>query len=248
MRARHLNDWLAASFPGPVNLLFPRRCPVCGDIVLPVGELICPGCRKKLSPVKEPRCMKCGKELLREEEEYCFDCLRHPGSFARGYSVFNYTDEASDSMAAVKYKNRREYLDFYGEEAIRRLAEPFSRKRPDCLIPVPVHPKRLRKRGFNQAGVLADRIGEAFGIPVREDLLVRVKNTSPQKDLSPAERLKNLRSAFRAGGPVPPGMRTAMIVDDIYTTGATMEACTRILLEAGFSEVSFFTIFIGRGI
>ncbi len=248
MTERHLNEWVASAFPGVVDLLFPRRCPVCGDIVLPRGELICPGCRGKLSPVKEPRCLKCGKEIGRPEAEYCFDCLRHPRSFERGYSVYNYTAAASDSMAAVKYKNRREYLDFYGEEAVRRLEKPFSGMRPDCLIPVPVHPGRRKLRGFNQAEILADSIGEAYGIPVLSDFLIRKRNTSPQKELSPAERLKNLTKAFAAAGPAPEFLRKDTTATEIYTTGATIEACSRVLLGAGFTEVYFFTVFIGQGL
>ncbi len=248
MTENHLNEWLVSRFPGAVNLLFPRRCPVCGEIVLPAGSLICPGCRGKLEPVREPRCLKCGKEIPSRDLEYCLDCTRHRRSFVRGYSVYNYTETASESMAAIKYKNKREYLDFYSEEAVRRLEEPFSEMRPDCLVPVPVHPGRRRKRGFNQAEILAAAIGDAYGIPVLPGLLVRKKNTSPQKELSPGERLKNLSEAFAPGGRAPEKMRRVMIVDDIYTTGATMEACTRILLGSGFEQVYFFAIFIGRGL
>ena len=94
------------------DILFPRRCPVCGGIVLPKGDLICPGCMTKLSWVRRPVCKKCGKEVLDETIEYCYDCTRHKRSFDYGLSLINYDDTASRSMARIKYNNRREYLDF----------------------------------------------------------------------------------------------------------------------------------------
>lgn len=94
------------------DLLFPRRCPVCGDVVLPKGRLICPGCVKKLSFVTPPVCMKCGKEIDSGLLEYCPDCARRPKSFEYGMALLNYNKTAAASMAAVKYRNKREYLDF----------------------------------------------------------------------------------------------------------------------------------------
>ena len=100
------------------DLLFPRRCPVCGDIVLPRGELICPACVKKLSFVKQPVCKKCGKEISSAEREYCLDCTKHKRSFDYGRALLNYNDTAKKSMADIKYRNRREYLDFYAGIAV----------------------------------------------------------------------------------------------------------------------------------
>ena len=229
-----------------LDALFPRRCPVCGDIVMPPGKLICPGCQGRLSFVKSPVCKKCGKEILSEYQEYCFDCTRHRRSFEYGIALLNYNEAAGASMAAVKYKNRREYLDFYADEAVRRLGSEFEAMRADCLIPVPVHPKRYRSRGFNQALVLAQKLGEKTGIPVCSDILKRSRNTEPQKELGPSARLKNLEKAFTAEK-IPPGLEPVILVDDIYTTGSTAEACTRALKAAGVKNVYFFAVCIGQG-
>ena len=110
-----------------LDALYPRRCPVCGEIVTPKGRLICPSCLLRLSPVKSPVCQKCGKEVWSEEIEYCPDCVKHRRSFARGMALFNYTEEAARSMAAVKYKNKREYLDFYAEAAAEKLRQYENR-------------------------------------------------------------------------------------------------------------------------
>lgn len=235
---------LTEALPG---LLFPRRCPVCDDIVMPKGELCCPECRSLLSYVREPVCMKCGKEISDGTEEYCSDCRKHRRTFEYAISVFNYTDIASDSLSAIKYKNRREYLDFYAEEALRRRGERLLNIHADCMIPVPVHPARLRKRGFNQAALLAEKIGEKLNIPVEENFLRRNRNTAPQKVLGPAERLKNLQQAFTTDKAAPEWMRRVILVDDIYTTGATAEACTRVLRASGVEKVYVFTICVGAG-
>ena len=107
-------------------------------------------------------------------------------------------------MAKIKYGNKREYLDFYGAAMAARFGKAVCRMRADVLVPVPIHPSRRRARGFNQAEVLADEIGRRLGVPVYPNLLVRTKKTAPQKELSAAERLKNLSGAFCLRG-VPGG-------------------------------------------
>ena len=228
------------------DILFPRRCPVCGGIVLPKGDLICPGCMTKLSWVRRPVCKKCGKEVLDETIEYCYDCTRHKRSFDYGLSLINYDETASRSMARIKYNNRREYLDFYSEAMVRKMGKRIRFMAGDVLIPVPVHPSRRRERGFNQAEELAWRLSAKTGIPADQSILKRTRNTAPQKSLDPAGRLKNLEQAFTAGH-LPPNIRSVILVDDIYTTGSTIEACTRVLKKAGMEHVYFVTIFIGHG-
>ncbi len=229
-----------------IDMLFPRRCPVCDGIVMPKGRLICPECMKKLSFVKEPVCKKCGKEVLSSDAEYCFDCFRHKRSFEYGRALVNYEENARSSMVKIKYKNKREYLDFYGEAICTRYHKLIRRMEADALVPVPVHPSRRQERGFNQAELLAGRIGKEFGIPVYPQMLVRNKKTMPQKGLDPAGRLKNLEEAF-ISGVIPKGVERVILTDDIYTTGSTMEACSRALKRAGVKKIYFLVICIGRG-
>ena len=230
-----------------VDWLYPRRCPVCDEIVMPKGELICLDCIKKLSFVKEPSCKRCGKELISEQMEYCLDCTRHKKSFEYGKALINYDETARRSVTRIKYQNKREYLDFYGAALCGRYEKQIRRMDAELLVPVPVHPSRRRERGFNQAELLADRIGERMGLLVCKKALTRNKRTMPQKELNPAERLKNLEQAFEAG-PIPEGIKGVILVDDIYTTGSTIEACTRALKRAGVRRVYFLTICIGQGL
>ena len=115
-----------------------------------------------------------------------------------------------------------------------------------ALVPVPVHPERMKTRGFNQAEELARRLSDGLGLPVETGILSRNKNTAPQKDLNPAQRLKNLEEAFSAKRPRA-GLTSVILVDDIYTTGSTVEACSRVLKRAGVSRVYFLCICIGGG-
>lgn len=227
-----------------LDILYPRRCPVCGKIVPQRGLLICPDCIGKLSWIRQPLCKCCGKEIISENNEYCSDCAGRPRAFDGGMAVINYNELASRSMALIKYHNKREYLDFYTEAIFRRLAGKIRRLQPDALVPVPVHPARLKKRGFNQAEELARRLSDFLHIPVNTSMLSRGKNTLPQKALSPAERLYNLEKAFIAAK-IPSSIHTILLVDDIYTTGSTVEACARVLKRNGAEQVYFVTIFMG---
>ena len=229
-----------------LDILYPRRCPVCGDIVKPAGSLICPSCFPKLSLVMSPTCRKCGKELADETIEYCADCQRHHRTFEQGIALFNYNDAVKHSMAQVKYSHKREYLDFYGEAMAARFGTVIRNMQVDAMVPVPIHRSRMRVRGFNQAEVLADILGERLGIAVEPDVLLRNRKTLPQKELSPSERLKNLAGAFRIGA-IPKGVRSVLLVDDIYTTGSTVEACARVLRAGGIQRVYVAVICMAGG-
>lgn len=229
------------------SILFPRCCPVCEEIVTPFGELICPGCVNRLAPVCQPVCKRCGKEVESDRAEYCFDCTKHRRSFERNFALLSYNETASKSMAAIKYRNRREYLDFYGQAICLRYGRILKNLQPDGLIPIPVHSSRKKIRGFNQAEILAEHIGRNLEIPIYPDALKRIKKTAPQKQLNPSERLRNLQEAFLPGQ-LPSHIRTVVLVDDIYTTGSTLEACTGVLKKMGVSQVYGVTICVGAGI
>lgn len=229
-----------------LDVLFPRRCPVCGEIVRPAGSLICPSCFQKLSFVTGPVCKKCGKEIVDETMEFCEDCMVHRHAFEYGVALLNYDEIARKSMVQIKYNNKREYLDFYGAALAKRYEKTIRRMQVDAIVPVPIHRSRRRKRGFNQAEILAEILGEHLGIPVEPDFLERNRRTLPQKELSPKERLKNLTGAFVAER-LPDGVRRVLLVDDIYTTGSTLEACAQVLKRAGADFVYFAVICMTGG-
>ncbi len=225
------------------EMLFPRRCPVCGDLVTPRGELICPECIGELHFISEPVCKVCGREILSEDEELCSNCKRHRFSFEYGYALMSYNDAAAHSLTRVKYAGAKEYLDYYGLMSRRLYGDRIKAMGVDAIVPIPVHKSRLKKRGYNQAAVLAYVMARELGIPVYEEALYRNKKTTALKELNAAERLKNLTSAFYAGD-IPDDMHSVLIVDDIFTTGATMEAATRCLKRAGVKKIYCFSLAI----
>lgn len=232
------------------EFVYPRRCPVCEEIVLPKGNKICVLCKDKLEYLKEPLCKKCGKPILSKEAEYCYDCTKKKFHFVQGIALLSYNDALKESIARFKFHGKREYADFYVEEMIAGLKKEILRISPDALIPIPIHSSKRRIRGYNQAELLAKGLGKEVQIPVINQLLVRNKKTLPQKELNDKERLKNLEQAFAINIEFPAqakGLKRLMLVDDIYTTGSTIETCTKVLLAHGFQEIYFISLCIGKG-
>lgn len=219
-----------------LELLYPRRCPVCGDVAWPKGALACPECRRKLSFIEEPTCKRCGREISAPEMEFCRDCASRKRSLDGAVALLHYDAAARRSIAGFKYGGRPEYADFYAEELARRYGRQLLRWRPQAIVPVPADRRRQRIRGYNQAQVLAERLGAALHLPVLPQALIRRRHTLAQKELGPAARQKNLEQAIEIYR-YPPGLTRVLLADDIYTTGSTAEACARALKKAGVRQV-----------
>ncbi|MBE5949407.1 MAG: ComF family protein [Lachnospiraceae bacterium] len=229
-----------------LNMLFPRRCPICSDIAMPKGELVCSECVDNIPYIRGPRCYRCGKELRDERTEYCFDCSKHTMYYERGVSLFRYNQVMRRAMDGFKYKNRREYADFFTTELIRVYGDVLQNWEADAVIPIPIHKSRWRIRGYNQAELLAEPLGKFLQIPMETKLIVRTRKTKPQNKLNDKERQKNIEGAFKIQENVVQ-LKKVILVDDIYTTGSTINACAKLLREAGVEQVYFACICIGSG-
>ena len=163
----------------------------------------------------------------------------------RNVAALEYNETARDSVVRFKYHGRQQYAVSYAEELWALRSEEILSFGADALVPVPIHRDRLRKRGYNQAELLAEELSKLSGIPLRRDLLFRSRRTGVQKALGPEARIRNLAGAFSAGN--VQGLRSVILVDDIFTTGSTMEACTRVLLSAGVPTVFGVTLCVGMG-
>ncbi len=226
-------------------LVFPRHCPVC-DRLVSYGRSICPGCRDILPLVRGSLCLRCGKPVSRPDQEYCYDCRIFPKSFDGGCSLYLYNHITAPGMMGLKYHNRRLLASFYSQELVRHRRSVLVSWQADAILPVPVHPHKRKKRGYNQAELLSAGIASLLNIPHLPTLLLRVVDTLPQKQFSPQARLNNLQKAFRINPDISlKGIHRVILVDDIYTTGATMEACCRVLHQAGIRHVFVCSICIG---
>jgi ComF family protein len=209
------------------------------------------GCKEQLIYVVEPMCKRCGKPIEDEEKEYCSDCERKKFHYERGFAVWVYNDAMRISIAAYKYHSKKEYSKFYVHEMLRLNKESLHKLELDAIIPVPIHRSKYLERGYNQAELLAKGIGGDLRIPVLTKLLVRNRKTLPQKKLSDKERLKNLSEAFSVNeqflNTEITSIKKVLLVDDIYTTGSTVEACSSLLKSHGIDEVYFIVLCIGEG-
>ena len=229
---------------GILDLLYPARCPVCHGVIRGQGE-VCTVCRKRLPYLKEPKCKKCGKEIGKDEQEYCSDCQRFQHSFDRGASVFAYDPVMRRSISMFKYHNRREYASFYAGEMYRNCEHLIRYYAPEVILPVPIHQYKKRQRGFNQAELVARELGKMLNLPVDTNYLMRVEKTTPQKELTRQQRKVNLCQAF-AIREKRKYYERVLLVDDIYTTGATIDAISEILRENQTKIIFFLTICVGR--
>ena len=228
-----------------IRILYPRRCPVCQIIVTDKGY-VCRECKQQLPYIKEPRCKKCGKSLDSEVQEYCFDCTKGHHVFDKGIALWQYTKSMKQSIHRFKYDNKREYADFYIEEILKHYGTWIESLQVDAIIPVPLHRSKQRSRGFNQAELLAKGIGKALQIPVETKVVERYRKTKVQNVLNDTERKNNVKKAFKIAGNVVK-LKKVLLVDDIYTTGSTIDAIAEVLKEAGVEQVYFCCLCAGRG-
>lgn len=226
-----------------LEALYPSRCPVCNRILSDRKLRICPVCSGSLHLIEEHYCLKCGKPLP-ETEEYCADCKGRKREFCQGRGVFLYNMQMKNSLLRYKYYGSREYGRYYAEKIYRHVGTQIKNWNPDVLVPVPMTRRKKRIRGFNQAEDLAEKIGELLQIPVAAGLAVKKKETKSQKKLNAAERMGNLKDAFGITESVQ-GLKI-LIVDDVYTTGSTIETLAGCLKKSGAGEIYFVTLCIGQ--
>ena len=224
-----------------LDLIYPPRCPVCGKVKDLKGGKICPACSILLPHPGSNRCMKCSRPVP-EGEEYCRDCLDRTHWFSEGRAVFLYEGIIRRSVLSCKYGGHPRYADFYGAAMTWEAKELFGRFRPDILVPVPMHPDKERRRGFHLTGLLCSRVSAGTGIPSMPGLLRKTVPTASQKSLSGYARRRNLAASIEAGS-MEKGLRV-VVIDDVYTTGSTIDACAQALIRAGAERVGFLTFAI----
>lgn len=227
------------------KLLWPEICPFCGKVS---AEGICTVCEHKLKKrvITQPVCMKCGKPVRRNEQEYCRDCTGTTHHYDRGRALWLHKTPVNHSIYQFKYHNQRVFAKYYAQEMVRQFEKIIDNWQPDLIVPIPLHIRRKRKRGYNQSLLLAKEIGKLTGIPVDGKILKRIRYTDPQKILDHRLRKHNLYNAFQVSKDIG-CVRTVVLIDDIYTTGNTIDEAARKLKEAGVEKVYFLTVSIGQG-
>lgn len=216
------------------DLLFPPRCANCGQL----GSLLCDECRRKIDFVLPPLCPLCGYPS--DDSLPCQRCQHSPPAIDGIRSVAFFEGPIRKAMHALKYRGVRGVATPLGG-----LMGAFWRRYPlpaDLVVPVPLHPDRQRARGYNQAAVLAEALAKEIDLPVCDDCLARVRNTISQVELDAEERKVNVANAFQMRKSEPLAGGRVLLIDDVCTTGATLEACSAALYEAGARSVWGFTL------
>ncbi|MEQ2371316.1 double zinc ribbon domain-containing protein [Blautia sp. CLA-JM-H16] len=226
-----------------LDMLYPKKCPMCHEVLKDKKLLICERCAGRIRPISGALCMKCGKPV-KMEEEYCPVCRNGNRYFSEGRSIFPYGELWRQSLVRFKYYGCREYGDFYAKAMSVYGRKYLERWKPQLLVPVPLHPSKKRMRGFNQSAYLAEKLSVFTGTPWDDSLVIKIRRTRSQKKLDAVQRRNNLRKAYRVSRKLSDV--TVLVVDDVYTTGSTMEAMAMCLLEAGARDVYFLTVCAGR--
>lgn len=208
---------------------------------------MCTECESRLRYIGAVRCMKCGKGLPDDNAQYCYDCERVNHDYTQAAAAFVYNDEIKKSIYAYKYKGKRVYSKWYARKLFEKCGMYLAMWKPDVIVPIPLHPDRQRKRGYNQAELLANELSALTGIKVDTNYLLRTKNTKPLKTMDNVGRIKNLEKAFIVNENSVK-YNKIMLIDDIYTTGATFDACARVLKSNGAEYVYGISLCVGKGI
>ncbi len=248
-------------------VVFPNRCASCGSfwnppslgapgtsastgVFDPIRRFLCPDCLDGCRAIQRPMCSRCGLMFPSRsgDDHRCSECLSQPGHYAMARAVGVYAGGMMDLVHQLKYQGRLALVPPMG----RMLGDAYRRYWSECpadwALPIPLHPRRLRRRGFNQADLLlrswlktagaAGRAGPTRGAHI----LVRIRATPPQTGLKRSERRRNIRGAFQVVAPEEIHDRRLLLVDDVFTTGATVEEAARVLKAAGAASVDVLTV------
>ncbi|MFP4697162.1 MAG: ComF family protein [Eubacteriales bacterium] len=232
-----------------IDFVYPPICPICKEIIPWYSEKrICKNCREAIPIIEGPRCEKCSKIIDHEENILCFDCSKKAHVYNKGWSLCLYQEPLKEAIYAFKYNNKKEYGKLFAKEIVNHFKSILIQYKIDVIIPIPLYYKKKKKRGYNQSEVLAKEIGKMLDIKV-ECCLERVRDTKAQKGLNDEQRIKNLRNAISLKNNRY-SFKKILLVDDIYTTGSTINACARALkknIHNDDIQVYFISLCIGKG-
>lgn len=217
-----------------IYYLFPRRCAVC-SVVIPYKTELCPECEKLISPIHKKLCLRCGLP-----KEHC-DCKKYAYHFRAVISPFLNADAAQRAIYGFKFSKNRDAADFFARHMAERIKEKLGDVNFECVTSVPMHPCKRSASGYDHAEILARAVAREMHLPYRR-LLKKTENNKTQHTLSSEERFSNVKNAYTAK---TAGESCVLLVDDIKTTGATLDECARQLMIAGCDEVYCSTAVIG---
>ena len=223
-----------------LNFLLPPTCPICHQRIESNG--LCPKCFSGLEFIGTQKCSICGKPLdaIIPKMAVCGACLKNPPYFRQAEAVFKYNDTSKKLILAFKHVDHVDLNNLFIKWMEQNSGKLIQKN--DLIIPVPLHWRRLLKRKYNQSALIAQGLAKNFGKIYDPLTLIRRKPTKSQGHLSPKERQKNIKNAFYVKNSNKIKDKTILLIDDVFTTGATVNECAKVLLQAGAKSVDVLTI------
>ncbi len=240
LKPRRITDVIGQVF----QFLLPSQCPCCESFLEEGAGIVCPDCLSHIHWLEPPFCSICGSPFPSRvgESHPCSDCMRGKRYFQTARALGYYGGSLQKMIHRWKYEGKTHLTGPLVEWMASGLDRYWDPPRFDLLLPVPLHTRRLRERGFNQALLLAKGLSRRTGIPYRKGFLQKKSATTPQVELSGADRERAVKDAFCLAGNEGLEGKSILLLDDVYTTGATVNECARILVAEGARRVDVLTL------
>jgi ComF family protein len=228
-----------------IDFIYPPVCAVCtADLERSDSWNLCPRCRGEIAYIEPPFCARCGRPFAHEPdfEHLCGECITRPRHYRRARAVGHYRGMLRSALHLLKYRLKQPLAPTLGSIMTERLPFLEAEWIYDLVVPVPLHPRRLRGRGFNQALYLASSLSRHLRVPLDRLTLKRMRCTQSQVGLSATGRASNVKGAFVVARPHAIRNKTILLIDDMYTSGSTVDECSRVLVVAGAESVDVLTL------
>lgn len=240
-----LKAWRSTIWRSGLNLLFPPACAACQAEIEGDDDInLCVTCRQALTVKHEPSCSRCGDWHITTQgnQPRCASCARHKVRFERVAILGKYDHLLRQSVLRMKHPGQEALALALGELSVCELGESVAEWSPDVIVPVPMHWRRRLSRGVNSPEILCEVWSRHLRLPFERRMLIRQRNTLPQADLSPDDRFRNMRNAFRVSANYRLQGAKILLVDDILTTGATCHEAAVTLCQSGAGSVCVFAL------
>jgi competence protein ComFC len=250
-----ISDKISFGLRKILDFVFPQTCISCDGKIKEDEYFLCASCRCDIGYIRQPHCFQCGvpadlSYLFPHEEFVCGDCRKTPFQFDQARSLGFYDTVLRTTIHHFKYRKQMGVLS-----EMDLMLEKYFHETPDfcqdfAVAPIPLHFNKMKERGFDQAFLIARQVAKLLKLPLEGGLLRRVKATSPQATMTRAERARNIKGAFEINRPEHVSGKNILLVDDVFTTGATVNEAAKILKKNGAGKVFVFTlgrVVVGKG-
>ncbi|MFH1782895.1 MAG: ComF family protein [Candidatus Omnitrophota bacterium] len=235
-----------------IDLLYPPICQVCEEKIESGSSALCENCSKRIEERLPPFCEKCGKELFGEarEHELCLDCKTSKVYLDRARSILHYNEPLKKIIHNLKYKKMTSSLKDLVDIAVAFIRKNNFSSNCDIITSIPMHPARFFKREINLSSLLAKQIAKTINKPYCEGILKKIKLSTPQSYLKREKRIKNIKGSFSIDKTKAHAIidKNVLLIDDLYTTGSTLNECAKMLKSSGSKKVEALTIARGSNL